>query len=172
MIFPLDDVVYDKRARYGCWCILPYPNHPNGCPNVKKHYEMPDGCCNKAIEDRDFLELSKKYERWTAIIEPFDLRNHHIKMRRKHGWTSRLQLRNRRHWQNSVESKLHKEAKKYAGSLLCRTVILDIPEANGVNVYATLAKVGVFLKADPDLVYKVMLVGKAIKKHKTGTLEV
>jgi len=166
MIIPLDEVVYDKRARYGIWCSLPYPNHPDGCINIEKDTKtvLEDGCCQKAIEKRDLLELEKQFGRWTAIIQLYDLRGHHVKMRRKHNWTSRLQLRNRRHWQNKVESKLMKEAQQFAASSLCKTVILDIPEANGVNVYATLSKYDIYLKADPDLVYKVMLVGKRHKR--------
>ena len=33
VIIPLTEVAYDPKARDGRWCMLPYPNHPKGCPN-------------------------------------------------------------------------------------------------------------------------------------------
>lgn len=148
MIIPLQTVVYDERARDGTWCRLPYPpNHQNGCPNYPK-------CIEKREDFRDLGDYD-----WYAVIEMFDLRSHDIKMGLKHGWKSRFQRRNRRHWQKQGVSKLHNKAKKFAYGRLGSTIILDIPEANGVNVFATMAKHGIFLSSDPDLVYKIMMVG-------------
>ena len=37
--------------------------------------------------------------------------------------------------------------------------MLDIPEACGVDVFATMAKIGVMLERNPRIVRKVMLIG-------------
>jgi len=142
----LEDVVYDERARNGTWCCLPYPNHKKGCPNFPK-----------CISERpDFLSLPNK--KWVAITEEFDLKKHARRMKEKHPhWTER-QCRNVLYWQNGVRSRLKKKAMKIYHPL-CGDILLDIPEANGVNVFATMAKNGVLLKANPDYVTKVMMVG-------------
>lgn len=144
----LSEVVYDKRARDGTWCTLPYPpNHKKGCKNFPA-----------CIEERpDFKDLD--YKLWYAVIETYDLHSHAMRMHKKHGWCSRWMQRNRYHWQNQVMSKLLKKAQTLQDTKLSKTIILDIPEACGVNVYATMAKHGIYLQSDPDLVYKIMLVG-------------
>lgn len=153
MIIKLNEVIYDKRARDGTWCTMSYPpTHKNGCPNFPK-----------CIEKRpDFKDLPEK--QWYAVIEEFNLlefANRRKTLAKEKGKTiSRWQARNRRHWQNSVVSKLKKRAKKFAYPVL-GDIVLDIPEANGVNVFATMAKQGIHLKSDPDYVYKIMFVGKS-----------
>jgi len=145
---PLNEVIYDRRARDGTWCTLPYPpNHENGCK------EYPD-CINQRPDFRDL-----NYSKWWAIIETYDLRSHALRMLFKHKWTSRWMQRNRRHWQKQVIAKLKKKAEAFAAGKLGQTIILDVPEACGVNLFATMAKHGIYLRTDPDLVYKIMLVG-------------
>jgi len=142
----LSEIIYDERARDGTWCCLEYPNHKKGCPNFPK-----------CISERpDFLSLPNK--KWIAVTEEFDLKEHAIKMKEKHPhWTER-QCRNVLYWQNGVRSRLRKKTRKIYHPLR-GDILLDIPEANGVNVFATMAKHGVFLKSNPDYVTKVMIVG-------------
>ena len=41
-----------------------------------------------------------------------------------------------------------------------KSIILDVPEASGINVYSTMAKHGLYLKANyEDIIYKIMIVG-------------
>ena len=155
----LEEVVYDKRAKDGTWCCLPYPpNHDDGCPNFPK-------CIN---ERPDFLSLPPR--NWFAIVEEFDLKAHADERRRiakEQGKTiSRWQARNRHFWQKKVVAKLKKKAEAFCAPLM-GDILLDIPEACGVNLFATMAKHGVFLKADPDLVRKIMLVGKVHSSFQT-----
>jgi hypothetical protein len=42
-------------------------------------------------------------------------------------------------------------------------IVLDIPEACGINVFETMANVGIVLERKPDIVTKVMIVGRARK---------
>lgn len=146
-IIPLDEVVYDVRAKDGSWCTLPYPNHPKGCPN------FPD-CITHF---RDFKELEDRFK-WYAVIEKFDLAAHAEKMKEKHpNWTER-QCRNLLYWQNKVRKRLRDKAYKFHGLGDC---VLEIPEACGVNVFATMKKVGVHIESPkPMTVTKIMLVGK------------
>lgn len=153
MIIPLNEVVYDIRARDGTWCCLPYPpTHDGGCPNFPK-----------CIEQRpDFKSLPEK--QWYAIVEEFDLKafaDKRRKLARENGKEiSRWQARNRRHWQKKVVARLKKRAQKLCVPLM-GDILLDIPEANGVDVFKTMKKHGLILEPDPDYVYKIMFVGKS-----------
>ena len=147
LIIPLETVVVDERAREGTWCTLPYPNHPKGCPNFPE-------CCESRPHFNDYQGFN-----WVAVVEKFDLKTHAETMKAKHPhWTER-QCRNLLYWQNGVRSRLRKKSESMTYPLM-GDVLLDIPEANGVNLYATMSKHGLFLKSNPDIVYKIMLVGK------------
>lgn len=148
MIIPLETVVVDDRARDGTWCKMPYPNHPKGCPNFP-------GCC----ESRPHFTEYHGFD-WIAVVEKFNLKNHAEAMKEKHPhWTER-QCRNLLYWQNGVRKRLREKAESIAYPLM-GDIILDIPEANGVNIFATMAKHGFVIEPrDPDIVHKIMLVGK------------
>jgi hypothetical protein len=144
----LTEVVYDRRARNGTWCRLPYPGHPKGCPNFPV-------CPSKQY---DFHELLS-WTHWYAVIEEFDLLAHALRMKSIHPtWTER-QCRNLLYWQGGVKSRLKSKAKALYE---CERgdVLLEIPEACGVNVFETMAKVGINIERHPDMVRKVMLIGK------------
>jgi hypothetical protein len=143
----LTKVVYDIRARDGMWCKLPYPGHPKGCPNFP--------ACPATYFD--FLDSSKVWTHWYAVIEEFDLVGHKKKMKQLHPlWTDR-QCRNPLYWQNGVRSKLNKKA---LAVYKHGDTILEIPEACGINVFETMAKVGINIERYPDIVRKIMLIGK------------
>ena len=146
MIIPLETVIIDDRARDGTWCTLPYPNHPRGCPNFQK------GCTS-----RPHFNTYEGYE-WVALVVKFDLKDHAERMKKKHpNWTER-QCRNLLYWQPAVRKALKIKSEELAYPLL-GDVILDIPEANGVNVFDTMAKHGLIIERNPDIVHKVVLVG-------------
>ncbi len=145
----LSDVVYDRRAKDGTWCRLPYLNHPKGCPNFPK-------CPNN---HNDFLDLRDNYI-WYAVIEEFNLKIHAEGMKWLHpNWTER-QCRNLLYWQGGVRRLLL--GKAYMGLYQSPEggILLEIPEANGVNVFETMALVGITIDRHPENVRKVMLVGK------------
>jgi hypothetical protein len=142
-ILPLDEITYDRRARDGFWCCLPYPSHKNGCPKFP-------ACPEKQI---DFLKVRDKY-RWFAVIASFDLKSHADKMQKQHiGW-SRRQARCVLYWQAGLVRQL--KAKAYS---LKSDIVLDCPEASGINLFVTMARVGINLKPNPDEVRKIVLVG-------------
>ncbi len=155
-MIPLKTVIYDPFARNGTWCRAPYENHPKGCPNFIK------GCTAKRP---DFREIADQYV-WFAVTETFDLKAHAERMKAKHPhWTER-QCRNPLYWQGAARSSLKRQALANAGQLNCLgsgangDIVLDIPEACGINVFETMALVGVILERKPDIVIKVMLIGK------------
>lgn len=154
-LLSLETVHYDPMAR-GTWCALPYHGHPRGCPNLSK------GC----IRDRpDFKDIARDYT-WFAVVEEFDLNAHAKMMKLRHpDWTVR-QCRNPLYWQGAVRAKLRAKAEYAAGQineyghyLKNENLILDIPEACGIDVFQTMAGVGVILDRTPDIVRKVMIVG-------------
>ncbi len=143
-LIDLPVVVYDKKAR-GIYCKLSYPDHPDGCPNTSV-------CIAK---HPDFLTF--KGFRWFAVIEEFDLKVYAQAMGQKHpGWSER-QCRNLLYWQGGVRSRLLDKAIHFR---CIGDVILTIPEACGVHVFETMARVGVAIQRNPDVVRKVMLIGR------------
>lgn len=154
-IVKLGTVVYDTRARNGNWCTHPYENHPKGCPNFPK--------CPKQFPD--FVNIMDKYN-WFAVVETFDLKQHAENMKVKHPYMSERQCRNPLYWQGSVRKRLRDKAcdaasdfNHFGHSIKNNNIILTIPEACGVNVFETMANVGIVLERRPDIVRKVMLVG-------------
>lgn len=138
-------VHYDKRARDGTWCCL----KPT-CMNFPK--------CPESRPD--FEELDGRYD-WYVIIEEFDISSWEAKQRLKHPeWTVR-QLRNPRHWQKGVVKKL-REATHYWFNQLDAEIMLDIPEASGVNLVRTMADIGITLEwgTTARTIRKIMMIGK------------
>lgn len=142
----LKEIVYDERANNGEWCTYPYEGHKNGCPN------FPACMKNRA----DFKLFENKYN-WYAVVEEFDLKFHADKMKAKHPEWSERQCRCLLYWQGGVRKRLKEKAETaFAGYNL----ILTIPEAHGINVFETMAKVGIIIDKHPDIVRKVMFIGK------------
>lgn len=150
-IVELKDVVIDERARNGVWCQLPYPNHPRGCPN----YGRRDTCPPRAPRFEDLLQPP-----FWLVAYPFDLRGHAEMMKEKHPKWSERQARCVLYWQGRVRKYLRLAIRDLREKLGDDYIILEIPEANGVNCFATCAKVGLYLKRNPDLVWKMMIVGR------------
>jgi len=145
-VIPLGNIFYNEHARDGTWCCSPYQGHPHGCPNFKK------GCTKKRPA---FNSLRVEAYDWYAIVQEFDLKTHSEAMKRKLPDWSERQCRNPLYWQGSVRKTLREKCGKVGGDIL-----LDIPEASGVEVFETMKVVGVILSRHPDIVKKVMLVGR------------
>lgn len=140
----------DYRARE--WCKLPYPGHPNGCPNYGKKDDCPPKC--KKIEEVFNLELPH----WLSIVE-FNLGEWANRMKEKHPkWTDK-QCRCCLYWQGSVRKELRQSCDFFTG-LYWGTIYTLCPEAMGLNVIKTLKRRGFKIRAKPkDIVYKVALIG-------------
>ncbi len=148
---PLPEVVYDARARDGTWCAKRSDRYPKGCPNFPE--------CPPKYPDFKTLQ---GYD-WYAIIEEFDIAAWEHRQAKKHegeGWSLK-QLRNPRHWQKGVMKRLLMKAQANSNRLH-GDIILEIPEASGVDLVRTMAKVGVHFEwgEQAKMFRKVMLVGK------------
>lgn len=160
-LISLPEVVYDCRARDGTWCAKPSRDYPKGCPNFPK-------CPQRYINFKKIDEGFGPFK-WFAVIEEFDITGWEASQREKHkgeNW-SRKQLRNPRHWQKGVMKRLREKALNNVNFLM-RDVLLEIPEAHGVDVVRTMAKVGVTFEwgLQAKTIRKVMLIGKKEEEYR------
>jgi predicted metal-binding protein len=144
-------ICFDDRARE--WCKLPYPGHPNGCPNWNKSVNCPPLVAN-AQENFDFGN-----KHWFVVIE-FNLASHRAKMAKKHPNWSFRQCNCCLYWQNKVRCKLKKKCNDFLSRMPGYSYTL-LPEAMGINIFKTVRKHGINIKKNPvDIVYKIALVAK------------
>lgn len=148
-----ENMVLDPRAG-GPWCKLPYPNHPRGCPNYGKKKTCPPN--SKSFED---LVRPPFF----LVIRPFNLEAHARRMKERHPEWSDRQCRNLLYWQKKVDKELREEATAFIESRDDDLVLLETPEANGVDVFKTCKNVGIILERNPrKIVKKIMIVGKKV----------
>ena len=147
------DLVIDYRARE--WCLMPYPDHPNGCPNFGHNPACPPQVCR--IEQ--FVDLDRPM---TLVVQEFDLAGHVAKMKRLNpNWSDR-QARCVLYWQGGVKRVL----RDYCSSLVAaggtNHVYTLCPEAMGIDVIKTVKQLGIPISTRPDRtgqVFKIALVG-------------
>ena len=139
-------------------CLLPYPNHVKGCPNWGKR----DICPPKAPLLSESLDLTAPVY---AIYNIFDFKGHVEKIRDKHPqWTER-QLKCCLYWQPKARKQLKEKIRKFMEIFRDLTIIIN-PEAQGVNLTATMKKVGIILEWPPENVtYQIVLAGEKIGKR-------
>lgn len=147
-LIPLPEVVYDVRARDGTYCAKKprCMNYPK-CPEAHRDFQSYQGYS------------------WFGVVEEFDLAKWEADQREK-PWRkgeTRKQLRNPRHWQKGVMKRLLEKTESLSNRLM-GDVILEVPEACGVHVILTMAKVGVRFEwgDNAKTIRKVMLVGKKV----------
>ena len=137
-------------------CVRPYTNHPRGCPNYNKR----GNCPPKARLLGDIIDLSKPV--W-LIFNAFDFGSHTKKMRARHPeWTDR-QVECCLYWQNTARKQLRDKIADFlaARSKGSHLIVLDCPEACGVDITATMESIGVKMEWPPVTVaYQVALVGE------------
>lgn len=134
------------------WCLLPYPGHPDGCPNWNKNEECPP----KAPIVSDHFDLEKRH--WFAIVE-FDMQRQMKKMKGLQPKYSDRQARCCLYWQEGERRKLRTEVNNFIG-LNPDLIYTLIPEAMGVHVFKTAAKIHIYLKRSAfPILYKIALIG-------------
>ena len=131
------------------WCKLPYPSHKQGCPNYGKKAECPPA----APLVQDFVDLERPHY---LAIHALDLYAFSQRMLLNHPNWSESQARNPRRWQNHVYSMLRHEI---STKIQKEQIYTLIPEAMQVNVFRTLLRIGIPIRPDPILVFKVALIG-------------
>lgn len=132
------------------WCLLPYPNHPNGCPNYGRKWYCPP---NAPLIDT----WLGSYKEAKLICIEFNLKEHMEEMLRRHPHWSSRQARCLLYWQPRVNRDLEGATWYFAPNRL--DGITYCPEAMGLNVIATAQAVGLPIKTKPtDIIYKISLV--------------
>jgi len=141
-----------KPKGFVAWCKLPYPKHPNGCPNlgVKKS-------CPPKVEY--FLDVYKSQIR--VVDMTFDFEKYLEWRRENHpDWTERA-LRNPRHFQGHLDASLE----KYAENLYAPDFVVEYnPESMGINLHLTCKRVGIELEWPPTRVmHRIAVLAQPIK---------
>ena len=143
-----DRLVINHDARK--WCVLPYPDHPKGCPEYGKKATCPPQV--EYIED--WLEGTGKLR---FVCETFNLREHAERMLRLHPHWSIRKARCLLYWQPGVNKKLKASVSTFVHEKGLK--ITYCPEAMGVDVIKTAQSVGIPIEAPPkDIVHKIALV--------------
>ncbi len=139
-------------------CPKPYPLHPKGCPNYGKRPTCPPA----ALPIGQVIDLDKPV--WIAWND-FDLAGHVSLMKDRHPAWSDRQLRCVLYWQQTarralrlrVKTFLKQQAEEFDRPGL---IVVECPEACGVNVTETMRRVGVELEWPPvQVARQVALIG-------------
>ncbi len=128
-IVPVVRLVTNSSA--GDWCKLQYPGHPKGCPNYNKSAKCPP----QAPSIEEYFDITNPLY---LVHSEFDLSKHQNKMQDAHPKWSERQCRCVLYWQSTSRKQLKGRVAK-ALDLLNLNGVAFIPEAMGVNVYATAA---------------------------------
>jgi len=142
--------VIDYKVRD--YCLLPYPDHPKGCPN----YGKSDRCPPIIGYFDEIYDLSQPIY---AIVGEYDLKSHVDNLRLKHNNWSERQLRCVLYWQKTARKLLREEVNDW---LIYNPQFTptQCPEAMGLNVIKTLNTVNVKLQFPPiDIVHLVVICG-------------
>lgn len=150
--YNVDELVINRDAKN--WCNLPYPDHKNGCPN----YGEKDVCPPNAPDIEDFIDTDK--QKW-FVTGKFDIGEFEERMGERHpNWTKKKKRCNL-YWQKSVKKKIRERVEEFKGSKEGQFVSTELPEALGVQVFATARNLGIPLKKDPEkYIYKISMIGR------------
>ena len=140
----------------GEWCKLPYPNHPKGCPNFGKKSICPP--------QAPWLHHHFNINRPLYLVHSeFDLEEHRNNMKQAHPEWSTLQCQCVLYWQPKSRKQLIERTGQAMQALGCNCFSC-VPEAMGLNVYATARKSGLKLEKIRNLktCKHVALIGHTI----------
>ena len=147
-------LVLDHRAM-GEWCVLPYPDHPKGCPNFAKKKTCPPNAPNFL----EYIDVCKSL--WLIAVE-FDLATHMARMKERHPHWSDRQARCLLYWQPSVNKRLNNLVAQFRWEYP-DTISTVCPEAMGVQVIETAQKLGLNIQPKPqNKIYKVAIAGYGV----------
>lgn len=147
------DIVLSSRTKK--WCLLPYPDHPYGCPN----FGYKETCPPNVDTFKNIFDMNSDI--YLVAVE-FDFAGY-LEFRRKlnPSW-SESKRRCVLYWQNTVNKCLRENCEEYiADSVLQYTTC---PEALGVNVISTARRAGIPVETKPkDTIYKIALMGETFE---------
>jgi hypothetical protein len=166
MIAQVNPAIMDEFLRFSL-CRRSYPGHRNGCPN----YGKKKGCPPGALPFGQVYDLTKPVY---AIYNAFPIGEHVARMRELHPEWSDRQLYCCLYWQPQARKQLRDEISRFnnpARHELFAPInrVTVCPEAMGVNVTHTMARIGVDLEWPPRIVaYQVALAAVPRKDADRG----
>ena len=135
------------------WCRMPYPGHPQGCPNA--------GDCSLFLDD--LQERVRLASRVHLVWVVFDLDEQERRMAEIHpDWTSR-QCRNLLYWQRGVR----RDLREAASTLFPHGDLVIGAEGGGVDFYLTMRRIGVPLDTMRDL-HDVRVIGIVLENGQSS----
>lgn len=147
------EVVIDYKLRGLCG--RSYRKHPKGCPNFgKKNYCPP----KVGFFDKYFQPLAR------VVAVGMNFEDYKEKRKKDHpNWTE-WQLVNPLYWQGMMKARLKQLATYELEELKDKDlVVVNVPEAMGVNLTETCKRAGLILEWPPTkMVYKVILLAKEL----------
>ncbi len=133
-------------------CSRPYPNHRKGCPNFNKRETCPPHA--PLITDI----LNQRFPVW-AIWNIFDFKAHCQRMRDLHPEWSQRQVECCLYWQGTARKRLRNHIRLFKVHH-SELIIVRCPEANGVDLTATMQQIGQNLEWPPkSKTYQIVLAG-------------
>ena len=157
----MKQIVYNPAINQGCFCKLPYPGYPEGCPN----YNHNPHCPPHAIY---FGNYANQYTHFTLIYAFFHFMAYKIRMKLKHPDWGDKQLGNSRLWQSQIKRMLKEKVQTLMTSsddlvFGCGSGMWDQPsmEAAGIDVVKTCNYAGIpvfFAKEKQDSYILVCLL--------------
>jgi predicted metal-binding protein len=156
-----EDLVFQPNI--GLWCSLPYPEHPQGCPN----YNKGEFCPPKAPIYT--LDSFMKYESIELIYVIFPLKEYVQAMQKEHPLWTNKQLHNVLYWQGNAKKQIKDkiERLKKPDLILGSGSGFNCPsmEAVGINVIKTLQNLKIEIEVKPlNKVILCALIGYLKKK--------
>lgn len=156
----MDSSILEYSPRVQNYCLLPYPNNPTGCPNRGKFRplngfpqeyksriirECPptieqilDGSREKLLLIDQIFDFSQPlYALWIefALGKDAEERSQRTQRKPEHCY-------NKRWWQNRARKQLSDEVLRFL-DLYANTIVDLCPEAHGVNLDKSMAKIGI-----------------------------
>lgn len=145
-----DKLCLDNRV--GSWCQLPYPGHPNGCPNHGKKSHCPPF----APMCYDFFDFNRRC--WFLITD-FDFASYIEAMQTIHPSWSERRLRCVLYWQGQIRATQRQQIANFKRENP-GIVFTQLPEAMHINVLLTLLHLKIAFETKPKKrVLKIALVG-------------
>ena len=138
-------------------CAKPYYNHPKGCPNYGKKDTCPP---NSPFWGEIFHLGAESYAIWNC----FDFVEYVERMKQKHPNWSQRQLECCLYWQPKARKALRENISKFKKEYP-DFMVVETPEAMGINVTETMAQIGIDLEWPPRTkTYQIALASRTWKK--------
>ena len=142
-------------SEIGDLCHRPYPDHPEGCPNIYK-------CKDLEIPKFEDILMHGEHNHYYLIYANFDIHTYESERKKIYPNWSRKQLRNLLHWQNSVKKMLSDfidlqslTKRDYLLGCGCRLRVrfqefVGSMEYSWINVFSTCKLNGIRLEINPQ----------------------